>query len=326
MRAKSSTLVSVIPMAEATGRCEIRPTSYVRRIKVDDHGKVTGAVYFDRNRKEIFQRAKVVVVCANGVESTKLLLMSSSNLFPHGLANTSGLVGKHLMWDLGLLLEGLFEHPANEFKGVQVTRVIHDYYAADAKRGFYGGAGIDARFDYYPAGFALSGLPPDTPRWGLEFKKTFGHYFTRTISLLSHATSLPVESNTVTLDPTATDAWGLPAVRITYSQHPDDVATQAWIRQRQMEILEAMGAKKTWGDQPGGFYTSRHLMGTCRMGKDPAKSVVDSYGRAHDVANLFIVDGSNFVTSARQQPTATIQALAYRAADNMVRMARRGEL
>jgi len=137
---------------------------------------------------------------------------------------------------------------------------------------------------------------------------------------------MPQHDNRVELDEKVTDAWGLPAVRITYSQHPDDVATQAWIRQRQMEILEAMGAKKTWGDQPGGFYTSRHLMGTCRMGKDPAKSVVDSYGRAHDVANLFIVDGSNFVTSARQQPTATIQALAYRAADNMVRMARRGEL
>jgi choline dehydrogenase-like flavoprotein len=93
-----------------------------------------------------------------------------------------------------------------------------------------------------------------------------------------------------------------------------------------MEILEAMGAKKIWGDPIDAFYLSRHLMGTCRMNKDPAKSVVNSYGRAHDVPNLFIGDGSNFVTSARQQPTATIQALAYRAAATMIAAAKAGEL
>ena len=326
MEAKSSTLVSVIPVAEGTGRCEIRPNSYVRKIEVNGRGKVTGALYFDQDRKEVMQRAKVVVLCANGVESAKLLLLSKSNQFPNGLANSSGMVGKHLMWDLGLLAEGLFEHPANEYKSVQVTRLIHDFYESDPKRGFYGGGGIDARFDFYPAGFALAGLPPDAPKWGLEFKKTFGHYYTRTISLLSHTSSLSVESNTVTLDPEVKDAWGLPAVRITYSPHPDDVATQAWMMQRQHEILEAMGAKKIWGDPVDLVGTSRHLMGTCRMGTSPAKSVVNSYGRSHDVPNLFIVDGSNFVTSARQQPTATIQALAYRAADNMARLAKAGEL
>ena len=135
-----------------------------------------------------------------------------------------------------------------------------------------------------------------------------------------------MESNTVSLDPTVRDAWGLPAVRITYAQHPDDVATLKWMMQRQHEILEAMGAKKIWGDPIDAFYPSRHLIGTCRMGKDPAKAVVNSYGRAHDVPNLFIVDGSNLVTSARQQPTATIQALAYRAADNMIALAKTGEL
>jgi choline dehydrogenase-like flavoprotein len=326
MQAKSSTLVSVIPDAEATGRCEIRPNSYVRKIEVNAHGKVTGALYFDQNRKEVFQRTKVVVLCANGVESAKLLLLSKSNQFPNGLANSSGMVGTHLMWDLGLLAEGLFEHQANEYKSVQVTRLIHDYYESDPHRGFYGGGGIDARFDFYPAGFALAGLPPDAPKWGLEFKKTFGHYFTRTISLLSHTSSLPMESNTVTLDPTVKDSWGLPAVRITYAQHPDDAATMKWILQRQHEILATMGATKIWGDPVDAFYTSRHLMGTCRMGTNPARSVVNSFGRAHDVPNLFIVDGSNFVTSARQQPTATIQALAYRAADNMSRMAKAGEL
>ena len=328
MRAKSSTLVSVIPMAEKTGRCEIRSDCYVREIETDSSGRAAGAVYFDRNRREVFQRAKAVFVCANGVETPKLLLLSKSKRFPAGLANSNGLVGKYLMWDNGGSAQGVFERPLNEYKGIQATRLIHDYYAADAKRGFYGGGGIDARFDYYPAGFALHGLPADAPRWGSEFKKMFESYFSRTMTLLAHTTSLAQEKSTITLDPEVKDAWGLPAVRVTYDYHPDDAATMKWMLERQTEILEAAGARKTWS-QPWDLadnMPSRHLMGTCRMGKDRGTSVVNSHSRTHDVPNLFLVDGSNFVTSARQQPTATIQALAYRAAEYAIQAAKRGEL
>lgn len=186
--------------------------------------------------------------------------------------------------------------------------------------------GIDARFDFYPAGFALFGMPPDAPKWGSEYKRLMGSYFTRTMSQLAHATSLPVEKNSVTLDPDLKDAWGLPAVRITFENHPDDVANLRWLQQRQYEIFHAMGAQKIWSQPVDTFETNRHLMGTCRMGHDPKKSVVNAVSRTHDVQNLFVVDGSNFVTSARQQPTATIQALAYRAADHMIRAAKTGEL
>jgi choline dehydrogenase-like flavoprotein len=321
MRAKSSTLVSVIPVAEKTGRCEIRPNSYVRKIETDAQGRVTGVVYFDAGRREIFQRAKAVMLCANGVESTRLLLMSKSKRFPDGLANSSGLVGRYLMWDNGAEVMGLFEHPLNEYKSIQVTRVLHDYYRADAKRGFYGGGGLAARFDYYPASFALHGMPPDAPKWGAEYKKMLSEYFTHTMTVLSHASSLAMYKNSISLDPDIKDAWGLPAVRVTYDYHPDDVATLKWLTDRQIEILDAAGAKKTWttGYALENNMPSRHLMGTCRMGNDPKHSVVDRYNRAHDVPNLWIVDGSSFVTAARQQPTATIQALAYRAADHAIR-------
>ena len=151
-------------------------------------------------------------------------------------------------------------------------------------------------------------------------------YFTRSMSLLAHSTSLPMEKNSVTLDPEVTDAWGLPAVRITFQNHADDIATMKWLLEREFEIFEAMGAKKVWAQPVESFSMSRHLMGTCRMGLDRQRSVVDPIGRTHDVPNLFVVDGSNFVTSARQQPTATIQALAYRSADYMVRTAKSGEL
>jgi choline dehydrogenase-like flavoprotein len=328
MRAKSSTLVSVIPLAEKTGRCEIRPNSYVHTIKTDAHGRVTGAVYFDANRREVFQRAKAVVLCANGAETARLLLLSKSKRFPHGLANSSGIVGKYLMWDNGGSAMGLFEHPLNEYKGIQVTRVIHDYYRADPKRGFYGGAGIDARFDYYPASFALQGMPSDAPKWGAEYKKMLATYFTHTMTLLSHTSSLPQPGNSISLDPDLKDAWGLPALRVTFDYHPDDVATMQWSLTKQVEILEAAGAKKTWtsGIAVTDNMPSNHLMGTCRMGNDPQQSVVDRNNRAHDIPNLLIVDGSSFVTAARQQPTATIQALAYRAADYAIQAAKRGEL
>ena len=204
--------------------------------------------------------------------------------------------------------------------------MIHDYYAADPKRGFYGGGGIDARFNFYPAGFALYGMPPDAPRWS-EYKRLIGTYFTRTMSLLAHATSLPMEKNSVTLDPDVKDAWGLPAVRITFENHPDDIANLKLVQERQYEILKVMGAKKIWPQPVEMYSTSVHLMGTCRMGRDPKKSVVNSVLAGRTMYPIYSWSmESNFVTSARQQPTATIQALAYRAADDMVRAATIGEL
>ncbi len=276
-------------------------------------------MYFNAARKEVFQRAKNVVLCANGAETPRLLLMSRSAKFPSGLANSSGLVGKNLMFDCGLAARGIFEHPLNDYKSVQATRVLHDYYAADPARGFYGGGGLDARFDWYPIAFALDGLPSDVPRWGPAFKDALAEYFPRMMTVLAHSTCLPRESNFISLDPHVKDAWGLPALRVTFDYHPDDIKNCWWLLERQKEILHAAGARKIWTDDLSVLAVSRHLMGTCRMGRDPRASVVDPFHRAHDVPNLYIVDGSIFVTSARQPPTCTIQALAYRAADAIVR-------
>jgi choline dehydrogenase-like flavoprotein len=326
--AKSSTLAALVPAAVKTGRCEIRPNSYVRKIQVGKDGRVTGAIYFDANGKEIFQRSKAVVVCANGAETPRLLLMSKSNAFPQGLGNSNGNVGKYLMFDSGGFAFGLFEHPLNEYKSVVVTRVVHDYYRSDPKRGFYGGGGIDGRFDYYPAGFALGGMPPDGPQWGSDWKRDLAQYYTHMSGSLGHASCLAAEQNSISLDDQVKDAWGQPAIRVTFKSHPDDLKAADFLIERQKEILEAAGAKKVWVDQTtlGDVTYSRHLMGSCRMGDDPKSSVVNKWNRVHDVPNLFLVDGSSLVTCARQQPTATIQALAYRAADYMQAAAKRGEL
>lgn len=326
MRAKSSTLASVIPMALRTGRCELRPGCYVRKIEVDNRGRASGVVYFDSKRKEHRLKARAVVVCANGAETPRLLLLSKSSRFPDGLANSSGLVGRNLMVDNGALAMGMFEQPLNEHKSIQVTRVLWDYYDSDPKRGFFGGGGIDARFDFYPISFALDGMPRDVPTWGSGYKKFLGEAYSRTMTVLSHTTCLPIEANRFDLDPDVKDAWGLPALRMTYRNHPDDLKTMRWLLDKQVELLHAAGAKKVWWPEVEDVTFTVHIMGTCRMGNSPKRSVINRDHQTHDVPNLFLVDGSSFVTSARQQPTATIQALAYRAAAGMTRRARAGAI
>jgi choline dehydrogenase-like flavoprotein len=314
-------------MAERTGRCEIRPNSYVHRIEMDSKGRVAGAVYFDEQKNSHLQKAKAVVVCANGAETPRLLLLSANKQFPNGLANSSGYVGKYLMLNSGPVVFGLFDEPLNEYKGFTVSRVLHDFYELDPQKvGFYGGGGLDARFDQTPIGFASGGLPPDTPGWGKEFKTALSHNYARTMEIFCHGTSLPVEQNSFSLDPDLKDAWGLPALRMTYRDHPDDLKLGAWQRDRALELLDAAGARKKWAlpitEQEFAF----HLLGTCRMGDDPKTSVINSDHRTHDVKNLFLCDGSSLVTSGRGQPTMTIEALAFRAADRITALARRGDL
>jgi choline dehydrogenase-like flavoprotein len=325
--AKSSSLATAIRMAEKTGRCEIRPNCYVHRVELDASGKASGAVYFDERRNVHLQKAKAVVVCANGAETPRLLLLSANKQFPNGLANSSGLVGKYLMLNSGGVSMGVFDEPLNDYKGFAVSRIFHDFYQLDAQKvGFYGGGGIDARFDLTPVTFAMGALPPGTPRWGHEFKSALARNFTRTMEIFGHGTSLPLETNSFSLDPDLKDAWGLPALRLTYKDHPDDIKLANWLNARGLELLEAAGAKQKWNIPPQEQQFAVHLLGTCRMGNDPKTSVINSDHRTHDVRNLFLCDGSSLVTSGRGQPTMTIEALAFRAADRIRELAKRGEI
>ncbi|HEV8233893.1 MAG TPA: GMC family oxidoreductase [Gemmatimonadaceae bacterium] len=325
--AKSSALATVIREAEATGNCEIRANSYVRKIEIDGAGRATGVVYFDADGKEHFQRAKAVVVSANGAETPRLLLLSKSRLFPDGLANSSGFVGKHLMFNGNVIATGIFEHELNEFKSVQPSRVIWDFYENDPKRGFYGGGGMDSRFGPLgPIDAAFSSMPPDSRKWGVEFARAVRHNFSHRMDVFGHSTSLPVPTNGVELDPQLKDAWGVPALRVTYRDHPDDVKTMAFLRERGLELLEAAGAVQRWAAPADEQLFGVHLLGTCRMGDDPRSSVIDRNHRTHDVRNLFLCDGSSFVTSGRGQPTETIAALGFRAGDLIAQAAQRGEI
>ena len=185
---------------------------------------------------------------------------------------------------------------------------------------------MDARPSIGPLFWASLDNPlPGDPSFGVEFKENLKK-FNFMMSILGHSTSLPLESNTITLDPNLVDRWGRPGIRTTYTDHPDDLSFARWLQERSVEIMEAAGATRVTPLPVTPSSLGVHLLGTCRMGDDPATSVVDRYHRAHDVPNLFICDGSSLVTSGRGQPTMTIQALAFRAADHITEFARNGEI
>ncbi len=326
--AKSSTLVTMIPQALASGRCELRAECAVLRIETDRRGRASEVAYLDPQGRPRTQKAKAVIVSANGAETTRLLLLSESPRHPQGLANGSGLVGTHLMFNSHSITYAEFEQPLNDWKSVQCSRIVGDFYDSDPRRGFYGGGVLDARpfLNATPMMYALGGLPPDAPRWGRAYKQRLAHGFNRTMATIGNGTSLPLPGNTVTLDPRHRDRYGRPALVLTYRDHDDDLALQRFLQDRQVEILEAAGAKQVWRVPVVPQTEGAHLLGTARMGNDPDSSVVDRYHRAHEVPNLFICDGSSLVSSGRGQPTMTIQALAFRAAQHIARFAGNGEI
>lgn len=329
VNAKSSSLAAMIPLALESGNCELRVECTVHRIGTNDAGRADEVVYWDKAGVEHAQRTKAVVLCANGAETPRLLLLSESSQFPDGLSNSSGYVGRNLMFNGYSEAIGLFEEPVNGHKSIPATRVVHDYYELDSSLGFWGGGGIDSRHPSrgVPMGFALSGGMFGGPSWGSDFKKDLAHNFSHSVAFDGHTTSLPIYTNSVSLDPDMADKWGRPSLRCTYTDHPDDLQTMKFFMDRSLELMEAAGASNISGfyaqdGQQGGV----HLLGTCRMGNDPSTSVVDRFNRSHDVQNLFIADGSSLVTSGRGQPTMTIMALAFRAADNIIQAAQRGEI
>lgn len=324
--AKSSTLEALLPRALATARCDLRPLSMVREIPLDSHGRVAGVVYFNAAGEEQFQPARLVVLAAGGVETPRLLLLSQSSRFAHGLANHSGLVGKNLMLHApGPVVYAIFPEPLDGHQGSGSTRVAQDFYKTDGRRGFIRGGFMHPRaHGGEPIDYALQ--PIHGARWGLEHKRsmrdTWRYY------LHSHCTgeSLPVESNMVDLDPAVKDRLGLPVARITHTNHENDVRLAVFLGERSREIFEAAGATKVFVSAPRLRKLHNHQMGTCRMGNDPSRSVVDRWCRSHDIPNLFIIDASVFVTGAGLNPALTIEANAFRVCDYIVAEARRGNL
>ena len=276
----------------------------------------TGVIYYDENGVEQFQAAHVVVMATNGIGTPRLLLNSKSKKFPDGLANSSGLVGKNLMFHPYASIQGVFDEPLDGHNGPHKSILSQQFYETDPERGFVRGYTFETSRGMGPVGTATAGMDWGLIPWGADHHAAYRRLQDRVTSLFAICEDLPEEHNCVTLDPNLTDSHGIPAPRISYTLSENSKQMMAHAIARGTEVMKAAGAKQIITASPIEL-AGWHLLGTARMGRDPARSVVNEWGRSHDVRNLFIVDGSIFVTSGGANPTSTLQALALYIADQM---------
>jgi choline dehydrogenase-like flavoprotein len=305
--AKWSTLYTEIPKGEATGNLEVRPDSMVLKIEHDRSGNVNAVVYADKSGAIQRQTARAVAVAGNSIESPRLLLNSASNMFPQGLANSSGQVGRNYMRHMTGSVYAVFQRPVHLYRGTTMAGIIRDEARHDTSRGFSGGYELETLSLGLP--FMAAFLNPGA--WGRTFTSAMEQY-PRMAGMWIVGEDLPQETNRITLDNEAKDKHGLPVANVHYDDHPNDVAMRNHAYRQGAAVYEAVGATRTFPTPP---YPSTHNLGTNRMSEKPRDGVVNKFGQAHDIKNLFVSDGSQFTSSAACNPTLTIVSLAIRQAD-----------
>ncbi|ACB96762.1 GMC family oxidoreductase [Beijerinckia indica] len=305
--AKWSTLYAEIPKGEETGKLEVRPESHVLRIEHDANGKVTGVVYADSQGNRQRQKARIVCIAGNSIESPRILLNSASNLFPDGLANSSGQVGRNYMRHTTGAVFGIFDRPIHMYRGTTMAGIVRDESGHKPERGFVGGYELETISVGLP--FMAAFLNPGS--WGRSITSALDSY-QNMAGLWIVGEDMPQETNRVTLDNAAKDKYGLPVANVHYDDHANDIAMRNHAYERSTALYEAVGARRVFPQTP---YPSTHNLGTNRMSEKPRDGVVNKYGQTHDIKNLFVSDGSQFTTGAGENPTLTIVALAIRQAD-----------
>ncbi|WP_029353606.1 GMC family oxidoreductase [Bosea sp. 117] len=305
--AKWSTLIAEIPRGEATGNLEVRPECMVVRIEHDAAGKVNGVVYVDKDGKTQRQKARIVAVAGNSIESPRLLLNSASSMFPDGLANSSGQVGRNYMRHMTGSVYGIFEKPVHMYRGTTMAGIVRDEAINDPKRGFVGGY----EFETLSLGIPFMAAFLDPGGWGRSFTSAMDGYV-NTAGMWIVGEDMPQETNRVTLNSDVKDKFGLPVANVHFDDHPNDIAMRNHAYKQGAAIYDAVGATRTLPTPP---YPSTHNLGTNRMSEKPRDGVVNKHGQTHDIPNLFIADGSQFTTGGAENPTLTIVALALRQAD-----------
>ena len=306
--------------AQNSGNCTLVTNAVVSHVNMDNAGnKATGVTFVDRLTRQVKEvRAKSVILCAQALESTRILLNSSTREYSAGLANSSGALGHYLMDHVtgggatGVLTDMKTRPNANEParpNGIYVPRFRNT--PSSKKRshflrgyGFQGGGG--AEFNFAAEGY------------GMSFKNAVkdGAY---ALGLGAFGESLARWDNYLEIDKDLKDAWGIPALRISMTHGDNEAALMEDAAVSAAEMLEAAGAKeikvRSRVEVPG---MAIHELGTARMGNDPKKSVLNSYNQTHDVKNLFVMDGASFVSSACQNPTLTMMAITVRACEHLI--------
>src|SRR5229473_7788110 len=322
--AKSSILVTKLPEADATGNFKLITGAMCHRVNSDKSGRVTGVSYYGPDGSDNTIEAEIVVLGTFIYDNTRLLLLSKTDRFPNGLANSSGHVGRHLMTHFRPTVFLAFDdRHINIYMGPSAQKHSIDDFNADnfdhAGLGFIRGAQISVgtpNLEGGPISFSTTAPPPGTPRWGAAYRDYLAKYFTRFAVMVAQSETLPYPDQTIDLDPTVRDQWGLPAPRLTYDwRRRNETALVEFMMKKMEEIGRAMGGNTVWrGPLSPGLPGAHHEGGT-RMGNDPNTSVVNKYGQSWDIHNLFIVGSSTFPSMSGFNPTLTIEALAYMSAD-----------
>ncbi len=306
--AKASTLITHVPDGVRHG-AEIRDNCMVGRINYGRRGLVTGVTYFDPQGREVEQRAKVVIVAGYAIETPRLLLNSACPGFEQGLANSSGTVGKYLMAQAGNLILGRFPDPVRMYKAPPAHALTEEFYETDPRRDFARGFAVQT-VGPLPLAFAKQ-MAVAKGAWGWGMRRVMMDYnHWAALGLLGEI--LPWEENRVELAD-ETDRHGLRVAKVTFNLHDNDKKLIAFGKEKVEEIMRAAGAEEVVQEA-----RYAHLVGAARMGSDPRESVVDGFGRTHDIPNLFICDGSILPTQGSANPGLTIQALAARTADYLI--------
>ncbi len=337
--AKGSGRAALLNHAVATGNCTIKPNSKVHKIETNDQGKITGVHYYDSIGRKQRVSAKIYVVACQAVETSRLLLASKGDIFPNGLANNNGQVGKNLLFSGGgtgsgdFLFDELSEKKAKELKvvGPFINRALQDWYEIDDKtfsganeKGKAKGGTIDFLFHQNPISRAQGTQwgsdeqGNDKLLWGEALKQSMKQEFTsyKTLRFEVFNDWLPTDDCFVTLDDDVTDQWGDPVAKVRIGYHNHDLEVGTYLSKKAEKLLIALGAKNISSSVSGAPATNL-MAGGCRFGDDPKTSVLNKNCQAHEVDNLYITDGSFMPTGGSVPYTFTIYANAFRVADHI---------
>jgi choline dehydrogenase-like flavoprotein len=306
--AKASTLITHVPDALQSG-AEIRDRSMASRIELGKNGRVTGVHYFDEHGQAHFQRAKAVIISGYSIETPRLLLNSACAGFDKGLANSSGTVGRYLMAQAGNVVLGRFDQPVRMYKAPPAHALTEEFYETNPTNDFARGFAIQT-VGPLPIAFGKQ-MVAAKKAWGWGLRREMMDYNQwATFGLLGEI--LPWADNRVTIAD-ETDRFGLRVAHVNFNLHDNDKKLIKAAKEKTMEVMHAAGATEVVQEA-----RYAHLVGAARMGADPGSSVVDKFGRTHDIPNLFVCDGSILPTQGSANPGLTIQALAARTANYLI--------
>jgi len=327
--------------ALTTGRLTIEPNAMVREVLTDARGRASGVAYIDKaSGEEREVRARVVVLAASACETSRLLLNSKSTRFPQGLANSSGTVGKYLTDTTGSDLAGIIPKLADGVShnddGVGGMHLYMPWWLNDTKldfpRGYHievwGGRGM-------PSYGFMGGIQsfPDGGGYGRALKDEYRKYYGTVVGFSGRGEMIPNDDSYCEIDPDVVDRWGIPVLRFHWKWSDHEIKQVKHMQETFKALIDEMGGTLLW--QPGkaeddyGISTGGsiiHELGGARMGADPKTSVVNASCQAHDVKNLFVADGSPFVSQADKNPTWTILALSMRTSRHILDLSKRGEI